>query len=322
MHEWSKTMQEILDTVDHAIRHRESDSLTLTFLARRLGYSEYHLSRRFKAMAGMSFREFFRLRKLAFAMEEVAGSDESLLDIAVKYGFSSHEAFTRAFRATYGITPSAFRRNPVPPSLRTIIQPFDCYFLGTGGHGMANSTEHVKIYFVTIPAHKFLHIRNYESIGYFDFWDKQSRIPGCDCETICILLLTIPHRLDDKGESGIDSGSGQIMGYLNAPTGRICSWGIPLAECYGVRLPTDYTGPVPDQMILTDVPEGEYIVFEHGPFDYATENAIVEERIERAMAEFDYSATPYQLDMTPGRFFYFYHDEHRYWKYIRPVAKR
>ncbi len=187
---------------------------------------------------------------------------------------------------------------------------------------MANSTEHVKIYFVTIPAHKFLHIRNYESIGYFDFWDKQSRIPGCDCDTICNLLLTIPHRLDDKGESGIDSGSGQIMGYLNAPTGRICSWGIPLAECYGVRLPTDYAGPVPNQMTLTDVPEGEYIVFEHGPFDYASENAIVEERIERAMAEFDYSASPYQLDMTPGRFFYFYHDEHRYWKYIRPVAKR
>ncbi|MBR5869190.1 MAG: AraC family transcriptional regulator, partial [Clostridia bacterium] len=128
--------------------------------------------------------------------------------------------------------------------------------------------------------------------------------------------------LDDKGESGIDSSSGQIMAFLNAPTGRICSWGIPLTECYGVRLPVDYAGLIPEQMTLTDVPEGEYIVFEHGPFDFATENSLVEERMERAMAEFDYESSPYQLDTTPGRFFYFYHDEQRYWKYIRPVIQK
>ena len=322
MNEWSRSMQIILDMVDTAIRNHESDSLTLASLAETLGYSEYHLSRRFGAMAGMSFREFFRLRKLAFAMEEVAESRKTLLEIAVSYGFSSNEAFTRAFRATYGVTPSAYRRHPVPPVLRTIIKPFDCYFLGTGVHTMNHANDHVKTYFATIPAHKFLHVRNYESIGYFDFWEKQSHIPHCDCETICNLLLTIPDRLDDKGEEYLDSGSGQIMAYLNAPTGRICSWGIPLAECYGVRLPADYCGPVPEQMLLTDVPEGEYLVFEHGPFDYATENALVEERMEKAMAEFDYAATPYTLDYTPGRFFYFFHDEHRYWKYIRPVAKR
>ena len=79
---------------------------------------------------------------------------------------------------------------------------------------------------------------------------------------------------------------------------------------------------IAEQMTLTDVPEGEYIVFEHGPFDFATENSLVEERMERAMAEFDYESSPYQLDTTPGRFFYFYHDEQRYWKYIRPVIQK
>lgn len=34
---------------------------------------------------------------------------------------------------------------------------------------MAESIENVKTYFVTIPAHKFMHIRNYESIGYHNF---------------------------------------------------------------------------------------------------------------------------------------------------------
>lgn len=71
-----------------------------------------------------------------------------------------------------------------------------------------------------------------------------------------------------------------------------------------------------------DVPEGEYIVFEHGPFDFEKENQRVEEKIEAAMKEFDYAASGYCLDTTPGRIFYFYHDTERFWKYIRPVRKR
>lgn len=114
------------------------------------------------------------------------------------------EAFTRSFKNAYGITPSAYRRCPKPVALRTILKPFDCYLseahsAKTGGHQMKNALEEVKTYFVTIPAHKFLHIRNYESIGYWDFWEKQSHIPGQDCETICGLLDSIKGKLDDMG---------------------------------------------------------------------------------------------------------------------------
>ncbi len=66
---------------------------------------------------------------------------------------------------------------------------------------MIKSTDDVKIYFVTIPAHKFLHIKNYESNGYWDFWQKQTLIPGQDCETICGLLDSIKGKLDDDGGS-------------------------------------------------------------------------------------------------------------------------
>ncbi len=156
------------------------------------------------------------------------------------YGFSSHEAFTRAFKGTYGVTPSEYRKKPNPVVLRTKINPFDRYFLGLGEIGMMKSTDDVKIYFVTIPAHKFLHIKNYESNGYWDFWQKQSLIPGQDCETICGLLDSIKGKLDDDGGSESNSGSGQIMAYINDPDGRLCDWGIPRTECYGVRLPFDY----------------------------------------------------------------------------------
>ena len=319
MEQWQKQIQQMIAEIDRCIR--QDADMTLSALAEKFGYSEFHLSRKFREVSGMSFRDYLRYRRLAFALKDVRDTEKGLLEIAMDYGFSSNEAFTRAFREAYGVTPSRYRANPIPVVLRTQLHPFDCYLLGIGGTGMAQTTQDVKIYFVTIPAHKFLHIRNYESIGYWDFWQKQAQIPGQDCETICGLLESIPGKLDDLGGSEADSGSGQLMAFINEPTGRICSWGIPLAESYGARLSADYSGPVPEQMLLMDVPEGEYIVFEHGPFVFETQNQAVEAKIEEAMKNFDYSAAGYALDTTPGRVFYFYHDCARYWKYVRPVRK-
>lgn len=321
MHEWQKKMQTMIEEIDVCIKMENDADLTLSRIAQKMGYSEYYISRKFKEISGMQFKEYLRYRKLAFALKDVRDTEMGFLKIAVKYGFSSHEAFSRAFKDVYGVTPKEYRQNPVPVALRTVLKPFDCYLLGIGGAGMAKISEDVKIYFVTIPAHKFLHIKNYESIGYWDFWQKQNRIPGQDCQTICGLLDRIKGKLDDLGGKNMDSSSGQIIAFLNEPAGRICSWGIPLAECYGVRLPLEYDGEIPSQMELIEISEGEYIVFEHGPFDFELENRVVEEKIERAMKEFDFSAAGYCLDTTPGRIFYFYHDCTRFWKYIRPVKK-
>ena len=321
MNAWYRQVQKIVDEIDICIKAQRDEALTLNYLAHRFGYYESYISRKFRVISGMKFRDYLRYRRLAFALKQIRDTDDGILDIALNYGFSSHEAFTRAFKEAYGITPSEYRQHPIPVALRTIIKPFDCYLLEIGGTGMAKSTSDVKTYFVTIPAHKFLHIKNYESIGYWDFWQKQSLIPGQDCETVCGLLDSIKGKLDDMGGSEANSSSGQIMAYINDPIGRICSWGIPLAECYGVRLPLDYAGDVPAQMLMIDVPEGEYIVFEHGPFEYATENCAVEAKIEAAMLAFDYAAAGCQLDLTPGRIFYFYHDCTRFWKYIRPVRR-
>lgn len=43
----------------------------------------------------------------------------------------------------------------------------------------------IKTYFVTIPAHRFLHIRNYESIGYYDFWQRRAKFRDRIAPTIC-----------------------------------------------------------------------------------------------------------------------------------------
>lgn len=321
MGEWEELVQIIVEEVDKCIKKHNDETLTLSCLAHKLGYSESYISRKFREISGMHFRDYLRNRTLAFALKDVRDTSRGLLEIALDHGFSSHEAFSRSFKEAYGITPSDYRSDPVPVVLRTIIKPFDCYLVSIGGTSMAKTQNDVKVYFVTIPAHKYMHIRNYESNSYWDFWQKQSQIPGQDCATICGLLDSIKGKLDDMGGTDANSGSGQIMAFINEPTGRIGSWGIPLAESYGVRLPADYCGEIPEQMQIMDVPGGEYIVFEHGPFDFQTQNCNVEQKIEDAMKNFDYAASGYCLDTTQGRVFYFYHDPERFWKYIRPVKK-
>ncbi len=171
----------------------------------------------------------------------------------------------------------------------------------------------ISTHLATIPAHKFLHIQNRESNGYWDFWQKQSLIPGGDQATITALLAGIDGVLDDGA---------QVMAYINDPDGRLCDWGFKRTECWGVRVAAEYSGEVPPPLRVHDVPDGEYLVFEHGPFDAVTENGVVEEAIETAMAGFNFDSTDFRLDFSPGRVMYFQYEPERFWKYVRPVRKK
>lgn len=313
MYEWHKQVQNIADCIDRCIERRDDDNLTLQAIAKENGYSEFHMTRKFKELSGITFRDYVRKRRLAFALIDVRDTKKSILEIAVDYGFSSHEAFCRSFKADYGIPPSTYRAKPKPVVLRTRLITFDRYLLGLGEIGMIKSSKEIKIYFVSIPAHKFLHIKNYESNGYFDFWEKQDVIPGMDCDTICGLLDSIKGKLD--GEDGIiGQFSGQIMARLNEEEKN--------PEAYGVRLPADYEGEIPSQMHILNVSTAEYIVFEHGSFDYEQECDTVGEKLQEAIDSFDYSETDYVPDNSVGRISYFYFDPEKYEKRVFPVKHK
>lgn len=84
MYEWQQQIQIIIDEIDKCIKGHNDEALTLRFLSRRLGYSEYYTTRKFKEITGIQFRDYLRQRKLTFALKEVRDSDKSLLDIIEK----------------------------------------------------------------------------------------------------------------------------------------------------------------------------------------------------------------------------------------------
>lgn len=77
MYEWQKQIQTIVDEIDRCIKNYNDEALTLRFLSRRLGYSEYYTTRKFKEISGMQFRDYLRHRKLAFALKEVRDSKKT-----------------------------------------------------------------------------------------------------------------------------------------------------------------------------------------------------------------------------------------------------
>ena len=103
----------MLDRLNEALEHIEAhlgEPIEVAELARIATTSEYHFRRMFSALAGMPLSEYVRRRRLTVAGAEVLAGDRSLLDIAVRYGYGSGEAFARAFRAVHGVGPGDARR--------------------------------------------------------------------------------------------------------------------------------------------------------------------------------------------------------------------
>ncbi|MBR6801245.1 MAG: AraC family transcriptional regulator [Eubacteriaceae bacterium] len=71
--------------------------------------SSYHYQRMFTYMAGVPLSEYIRRRRMSLAAVDLMETDEKIIDIALKYGYSSPTAFNRAFQSVHGIAPSKVR---------------------------------------------------------------------------------------------------------------------------------------------------------------------------------------------------------------------
>ncbi|MBW3112185.1 AraC family transcriptional regulator [Bacillus sp. MCCB 382] len=98
-----------LKNMNDALRYIEenlTEEIRLRDVAKRAYCSEHHFKRMFSFLAGIPLSEYIRRRRLTLAALEVQNSEAKIIDIAMKYGYSSPDSFTRAFQKIHGITPS------------------------------------------------------------------------------------------------------------------------------------------------------------------------------------------------------------------------
>jgi len=86
-----------------------ADALTLDEIAAIGGVSRFHMVRAFAAATGLSVMRYVRARRLTEAARAPANGAPDILTLALDADYGSHEAFTRAFRGHFGVTPEAVR---------------------------------------------------------------------------------------------------------------------------------------------------------------------------------------------------------------------
>lgn len=98
----------ILRVLIYVQRHLD-EPLSVEELARVAGFSPFHFHRIFRGMVGEALYDHVRRLRLERAAMRLRGR-RSVIEVALEAGYDSHPGFTRAFRAAFGQSPSAFRR--------------------------------------------------------------------------------------------------------------------------------------------------------------------------------------------------------------------
>lgn len=93
------------------IEERIQEKLTVENLAESIHLSRFHYQRMFREAVGDSVMRYVTRRRLTLAAGELASNEAAtVLEIALKHGYDTHEGFTRSFRAYMGINPTAYRK--------------------------------------------------------------------------------------------------------------------------------------------------------------------------------------------------------------------
>lgn len=106
----NSNMKKILDYVEQNL----AEDFSLNDLASNCNFSPYYCSVIFHKYFGETMKSYVQKRRLICASNELKDTDSRIVDIAVKYGYSSQEAFSRAFSLMFGVSPKRFRENPKP----------------------------------------------------------------------------------------------------------------------------------------------------------------------------------------------------------------
>jgi AraC family transcriptional regulator len=91
------------------LRRRNGADVSLEALARRSGWSPFHLHRAFRRVVRETPKQYTQRVRLERAAARLAATRDTVLRVAIGAGFASHEVFTRAFRRRFGCSPAEYR---------------------------------------------------------------------------------------------------------------------------------------------------------------------------------------------------------------------
>jgi AraC family transcriptional regulator len=116
MHAW-EAIQKVIDYIEDNLEQEHSPEE----LSKVAALSPFYFQRLFTRLVRRPVNDYVKMRRLARACDTLEDKNKRILDIAINYGFNSHEYFTKTFKSAFGITPEEYRNNPV--HLSQVMKP-------------------------------------------------------------------------------------------------------------------------------------------------------------------------------------------------------
>ncbi|GAA0116547.1 AraC family transcriptional regulator [Clostridium senegalense] len=233
---YSKSISKCIEFIEKNIKM----DLTPEIIARECGYSTFHFSRVFNINQGMTLMDYVKKRRLALAAIDLF-SGKKIIDIALEYGFDTHNGFSKAFKKEYGFSPTEY------------LKRMDGYFgeesiLKIGGYIMNPIISKKPAFKVAGYGIKTNVTNGNYTKDIASFWSNYN---GENLESKMYEILNPPKH----GEVGLCVSSNDESGDAIYLLGVIVD---------------DFT-KVTDDMISVDVPEATYAIFTTPPVDTSSD---------------------------------------------------
>ncbi len=220
------------------IENNLHENITVNYVAKETGYSYYHLTRLFKSMFGESVGSYIKKRRLVSSTKELLYSDKKVIDIAIGSGFESSEAFSRAFKSIYKVSPIEYRKNRID----VFVGKKKKLELDFMRHLVGNIT--IKPVIKEIEKIKVIGIKDkviLENNSLPDLWEKFRKVHHI-----------VPNTLPSKRVFGICEAISEI---------HLVSESMEFNEIIGLEV--NSYDVIPNSFVSKTIKEGKYAIFTH-----------------------------------------------------------
>lgn len=230
--EYVERIQATLDYIEVNLER----PITMSELAQVACFSVFHFHRVFVWMVGDTVADYLRKRRLAKAADALLTTDQRVIDIALKYGFQSHETFARAFKRQFQLTPVEYRKRRISLMLQPIVTLSRISRLNQGGV-MMTPTLVTKTEFKLVGYALETNINEGQNHAEIPaFWNRYLTEK---------LGEHVPNKIRPNVELGVCANFQPETGVLT----------------YVIGFEVDSFDNVPDGMVCHTVPEATYAVF-------------------------------------------------------------
>ncbi len=112
-----KELNECIEYIEENL----NSEIDYKYISKIFGCSESTIQRVFSIITGMTLTEYIRRRRLTVSISDIK-DDEKIIDIALKYGYSSGVSFSRSFKKMHGILPSKVKNSTVKLNMQPILK--------------------------------------------------------------------------------------------------------------------------------------------------------------------------------------------------------